>query len=190
MLAKVRSCAVVGMEGVIVEVEVDVSPGLPFFGVVGLPDAAVQEARERVRAAVRNSGFTFPMRRVVAALALANLKKAGPAYDLPIAVALLIATEQAPAEADGLILLGELGLDGTMRHTPGILPMVAASHEKGFSRFISSVYWISPACPGLALPGNPFGIFAVSLGLDKDGQFLDYFQVELQFRKSFGLKLG
>ena len=96
----------------------------------------MQEARERVRAAVRNSGFTFPMRRVVAALAPANLKKAGPAYDLPIAVAMFIATEQAPPEADGLILLGELGLDGTLRHTPGILPMVAASHEKGFSRVV------------------------------------------------------
>lgn len=126
----------VGMEGVIVEVEVDISPGLPFFGVVGLPDAAVSEARERVRAAVRNSGFTFPMRRVVAALAPANLKKAGPAYDLPIAVAMLIATEQAPSEADGLIILGELGLDGTLRHTPGILPMVAASHERGYSRVV------------------------------------------------------
>jgi magnesium chelatase family protein len=124
------------MEGVIVEVEVDISPGLPFFGVVGLPDAAVSEARERVRAAVRNSGFTFPMRRVVAALAPANLKKAGPAYDLPIAVAMLIATEQAPSEADGLIILGELGLDGTLRHTPGILPMVAASHERGYSRVV------------------------------------------------------
>ena len=136
MLAKVRSCAVVGMEGVIVEVEVDVSGGLPFFGVVGLPDAAVQEARERVRAAVRNSGFKFPGTRVVAALAPANLKKAGPAYDLPIAVATIIATGQAPAEADGLVLLGELGRDGTLRHTPGILPMVAASHEKGFSRIV------------------------------------------------------
>jgi magnesium chelatase family protein len=113
------------MEGVIVEVEVDVSGGLPFFGVVGLPDAAV-----------RNSGFSFPGTRVVAALAPANLKKAGPAYDLPIAVATIIATGQAPAEADGLILLGELGLDGSLRHTPGILPMVAASHENGFSRIV------------------------------------------------------
>jgi magnesium chelatase family protein len=136
MLAKVRSCAVVGMEGVIVEVEVDISGGLPFFAVVGLPDAAVQEARERVRAAVRNSGFRFPGTRVVAALAPANLKKAGPAYDLPIAVATIIATGQAPAEADGLVFLGELGLDGSLRHTPGILPMVAASHEQGFSRII------------------------------------------------------
>ena len=96
----------------------------------------MQEARERVRAAVRNSGFKFPGTRVVAALAPANLKKAGPAYDLPIAVATLIATGQAPPEADGLVLLGELGLDGTLRHTPGILPMVSASHEKGFSRIV------------------------------------------------------
>src|SRR5271157_2904166 len=136
MLAKVRSCAVVGMEGVIVEVEVDISPGLPFFGVVGLPDAAVQEARERVRAAVRNSGFKFPMTRVVAALAPANLKKAGPAYDLPIAVAMLIATGQTPAEADSLVLLGELGLDGTLRHTPGICrwsPLVMKRDSPGWS---------------------------------------------------------
>ena len=83
-----------------------------------------------MRAAVRNSGFKFPMTRVVAAFAPANLKKVGPAYDLPIAVAMLIATGQAPAEADSLVLLGELGLDGTLRHTPGILPMVSASHER------------------------------------------------------------
>lgn len=136
MFAKVRSCAVVGLDGVIVEVEVDIASGLPNFYVVGLPDASVSEARERVRAAVRNSGFEFPIRRIAASLAPANLKKAGPAYDLPIAVAILIATGQVPPEADGLILLGELALDGTLRHTPGILPMVAASREKGFSRIV------------------------------------------------------
>jgi magnesium chelatase family protein len=136
MLAKVRSCAVVGLEGVIVEVEVDVSSGLPKFIVVGLPDAAVSEARERVTAAVRNSGFTFPMRKVVASLAPANLRKAGPAYDLPIAVALLACTGQIPEQADDTILLGELALDGTLRHTTGILPMVAGSLEKGFSKII------------------------------------------------------
>jgi len=81
MLAKVMSCAVVGLEGAIVEVEVDISPGLPAFTVVGLPDTAVQEARERVRAAIRNSGCTFPMRRITVNLPPADLKKAGPAYD-------------------------------------------------------------------------------------------------------------
>ena len=86
MLAKVISCALVGLEGALVEVEVDIAPGLPNFFVVGLPDDAVREARERARAAVKNSGFTFPMRRIVVNLAPADLKKEGPAYDLPIAV--------------------------------------------------------------------------------------------------------
>jgi len=136
MLAKTRSCAVVGLEGVIVEVEVDVSSGLPKFIVVGLPDASVSEARERVTAAVRNSGFIFPMRKVVASLAPANLRKAGPAYDLPIAVALLACTGQIPEKSDDLVLLGELALDGTLRHTTGILPMVAGSIERGFSKIV------------------------------------------------------
>jgi magnesium chelatase family protein len=136
MLAKVKSCAVVGLEGVIVEVEVDIASGLPKFIVVGLPDAAVQEARERVTAAVRNSGFTFPMRKVVASLAPASLRKAGPAYDLPIAVGVLGGTQQIPPVKDDIIFLGELALDGTLRHTTGILPMVAASMEKGFPKVV------------------------------------------------------
>ena len=92
MLAKVISGAVIGLEGAIVEVEVDISAGLPQFTIVGLPDAAVQEARERVRAAIRNSGFTFPMKRIIVNLAPANLKKAGPAYDLTIAVGILFSS--------------------------------------------------------------------------------------------------
>ena len=136
MLAKVISCAIVGLDGVIVEVEVDISPGLPSFTIVGLPDAAVQEARERVRAAIRNSNFTFPTKRIVVNLAPANLKKAGPAYDLPIAVGILLGSEQVFADVTQTILLGELSLDGSLRHTTGILPMVAASHEKGFSTTI------------------------------------------------------
>jgi magnesium chelatase family protein len=136
MLAKVMSCAIVGLEGVIVEVEVDISPGLPSFTIVGLPDAAVQEARERVRAAIRNSNLNFPMKRIVVNLAPANLKKAGPAYDLPIAVGIILGSEQVSADVSQTILLGELSLDGTLRHTTGILPMVAATREKGFSSVI------------------------------------------------------
>ena len=136
MLAKVISCAIVGLDGVIVEVEVDISPGLPSFTIVGLPDTAVQEARERVRAAIRNSNFTFPTKRIVVNLAPANLKKAGPAYDLPIAIGILLGSEQVSADVTQTILLGELSLDGSLRHTTGILPMVAASHEKGFSTTI------------------------------------------------------
>jgi magnesium chelatase family protein len=136
MLAKVVSCAVVGLEGAVVEVEVDISPGLPSFTIVGLPDAAVQEARERVRAAIRNSGCSFPMKRVVVNLAPADLKKAGPAYDLPIAVGILLSSEQVQADVPQTIILGELSLDGSLRHTNGVLPMVALAQEKGFSSII------------------------------------------------------
>ena len=136
MLAKVISCAIVGLEGAVVEVEVDISPGLPSFTIVGLPDAAVQEARERVRAAIRNSGGNFPMRRVVVNLAPADLKKAGPAYDLPMAVGILLSSEQVEADVSQTIILGELSLDGSLRHTNGILPMVALAYEKGFPAII------------------------------------------------------
>ena len=136
MLATVKSAAVVGLEGHLVDVEVDISPGLPSFTIVGLPDTAVQEARERVRAAIRNSGCTFPMRRIVVNLAPANLKKAGPAYDLPIAVCILLSSEQVYADISQTTLLGELSLDGSLRHTNGILPMVALAQQEGLSTII------------------------------------------------------
>src|SRR5919205_3478044 len=115
MLAKVLTGAVVGLEGALVEVEVDIAPGgMPNFLVVGLPDAAVQEARERVRAAIRNSGLAFPMRRITVNLAPADLKKEGPSYDLPIAVGMLRATDQVVADVSRSVFLGELSLDGTV----------------------------------------------------------------------------
>lgn len=131
MLAKVISCAVVGLDGYMVQVEVDISPGLPKFFIVGLPDEAVQEARERVRGAIRNSGFTFPMRRITVNLAPADLKKEGPAYDLPIAIGILLATEQIVADVSDTVFLGELSLDGALRHTSGVLPMVGLAHQQG-----------------------------------------------------------
>lgn len=85
MLAKTNTCALNGIDGHLVEVEVDISPGMPAFNIVGLPDAAVQESRERVRAAIRNSGAEFPLRRITVSLAPADIKKTGPSYDLPIA---------------------------------------------------------------------------------------------------------
>jgi magnesium chelatase family protein len=136
MLAKVITCAVVGLEGAIVEVEVDIAPGLPSFTIVGLPDTAVQEAKERVRAAIRNSGCAFPTRRIVVNLAPAYLKKAGPAYDLPIAVGILLSSEQISADVSQTVLLGELSLDGSLRHTNGILPMVALAHREKISTVI------------------------------------------------------
>jgi magnesium chelatase family protein len=133
MLAKVLSCAVVGLEGAIVEVEVDIAAGLPAFNIVGLPDTAVQEARERVRAAVRNSGFTFPQKRITVNLAPADLKKEGPTYDLPIAVGILFSSEQLAAEVADTLFLGELSLDGSLRHTNGILPMIALAKDNGLN---------------------------------------------------------
>jgi magnesium chelatase family protein len=136
MLAKVISGAIVGLDGAIVEVEVDISSGLPFFAIVGLPDTAVQEAKERVRAAIRNSGGTFPMRRIVVNLAPADLKKAGPAYDLPIAVGILLSSEQVSADTSDTMFLGELSLDGNLRHTNGVLPLVALAHDEGIPTVI------------------------------------------------------
>ncbi len=133
MLAKVLTCATIGLDGAIVEVEVDISPGLPSFTIVGLPDAAVQEARERVRAAIRNSGYIFPAKRITVNLAPADLKKAGPAYDLPIAVGILLSSQQVYADVSQTVFLGELSLDGSLRHTNGILPMVALAQEKQLS---------------------------------------------------------
>ncbi len=131
MLARSLSCAVVGLDSALIEVEVDLSQGLPAFMIVGLPDAAVNEAKERVRAAVRNSGLQFPTKRITVNLAPADLRKAGPSYDLPIAVALLAASEQIALDPAQHLFLGELGLDGTLRHTTGILPMVALARERG-----------------------------------------------------------
>jgi len=133
MLARVTSCAVVGLEGAVVEVEVDIASGLPAFTIVGLPDKAVQEARERVRAAIRNSGYTFPNRRITVNLAPADLKKEGPAYDLPIAVGILLSSGQITAEPARTLFIGELSLDGRLRHTQGILPMAALARDKGLS---------------------------------------------------------
>ena len=134
MLAKVNSCAVIGLDGEIVEVEVDINnQGLPKFSVVGLGDTAVQEARERVRSAIRNSGLKFPTHIITVNLAPADLRKEGPAYDLPIAVGILIASGQVPAPRDGCVFLGELSLDGRLRHTNGVLPMVGLARERGFT---------------------------------------------------------
>ena len=133
-MAKVLSCAVVGMEGAMVDVEADILPGLPSFTIVGLPDKAVQEARERVRSAIRNSNYKFPNRRITVNLAPADLKKEGPSYDLAIAISILTSSEQLSADLTDSVFLGELSLDGRLRHTHGILPMVSLARDKGLTR--------------------------------------------------------
>lgn len=134
MLAKVYSCGVMGLDATLVDVEVDLSQGVPGLTMVGLPDTAVQEAKERVRAAIKNSGLQFPGRRVTVNLAPAEFKKEGPAYDLPIAIAILVATDQVHLDTQMTLYLGELGLDGSLRHTSGVLPMVTLAREQGIAR--------------------------------------------------------
>src|SRR3989449_6564755 len=129
-VARVTACALWGLEAALVTVEVDVANGLPAFQIVGLPDAAVSEARERVRAAIRNSGFEFPLRRVVANLAPAERKKEGAGFDLAIALGVLRATGQLAIDTDALCL-GELALDGSVRAVRGVMPRVRGAIGAG-----------------------------------------------------------
>jgi magnesium chelatase family protein len=124
MLAAVRSATLVGVDGHPVTVEVHVSSGLPAYHVVGLPDAAVRESRERVRAALLSSGLPFPMSRITVNLAPGGVRKSGSALELAVALGLLVATGELPAGVlDGVAVLGELGLDGTVRPVPGVLAL-------------------------------------------------------------------
>lgn len=132
MLSCVNSAGLAGIEGYKVMVETDVAPGMPAFDIVGLPDTAVKESKERVRSAVKNSGFSFPSRRVTVNLAPANVKKEGSVYDLPIAVAYLLSTGQLQNEnLSDCAFIGELSLDGSLRHINGVLPMVIALKSSG-----------------------------------------------------------
>jgi magnesium chelatase family protein len=127
VIAAIPSATLLGVEGRPVEVEVHVSTGLPCFNVVGLPDAACRESRDRVRAALLSSGLSWPLRRVTVNLAPSGVRKGGPGLDLPIAVGLLIAAgELAPETVAGTAMLGELGLDGSLRRVPGVVPLVEA----------------------------------------------------------------
>jgi len=131
MLAKVMSAAVLGIDAYPVEVEVDIaSRGLPFFSTVGLPDAAVKESKERVRAALKNTGFDFPLKQVVVNLAPADIKKEGSAFDLPIAVGMLIAEGVLTQEmVDGYLIVGELALDGRVKPVRGALSMAVLAKK-------------------------------------------------------------
>ena len=132
MLASLRSAAVVGVEALAVIVEVDVSIGLPVFTMVGLPDASVRESRDRVRTAIRNSGFEFPGHRITVNLAPADIRKAGASYDLPIALGVLAASGIIEARlVDGVVLLGELSLDGAIQPIRGVLPVAVAARREG-----------------------------------------------------------
>jgi magnesium chelatase family protein len=126
-----------GIDGYLVRIETDSSPGVPAFSIIGLPDRALNESRERVRAAIINSGFGFPPGRLLVSLAPADIRKEGPGFDLPIALALLATDEQLDAaRVRDFVTLGELALDGTLRPVPGILPMMLAAADAGFASVI------------------------------------------------------
>lgn len=135
MLAKVTSAATVGLNALAVKVEVDIEKrGFPAFTIVGLPDKAVEESRERVRSAITNTKANFPNYRITVNLAPADLKKEGSYYDLPIALGILFASGQLEGKLEDAVVLGELSLDGSLRHTPGVLPAVLLGEEEGFRR--------------------------------------------------------
>lgn len=151
MLARVFSCAVEGMEGVIVEVEVDTGGGLPRMIIVGLPDEAVQESRERVHSAIKNAGMSNPRGKVTVNLAPAVVRKEGAGYDLPIALGVLMATAQVPPQCvENALVIGELSLDGSVRHVRGVLPMAALARQKGFTRLFTPT---TDAAEAALIPG-------------------------------------
>lgn len=134
MVSHIYSMGLYGMDAFSVEVEADLSAGLPSFEVVGLPDAAVKESRDRVRSAMKNCGFEFPVSKITVNLAPADKRKEGPIYDLPVLIALMKASGQLPAELDGSVFIGELSLTGEVRPVRGVLPMAIRAREDGFSR--------------------------------------------------------
>jgi magnesium chelatase family protein len=170
-LAKAYSAAVHGIDAYLVEVEVDVGRGLAGqFPIVGLPDAAVQEARERVRAAIRNTGLAFPDRRITVNLAPADIRKEGPSLDLPIAAGLLAACGQV--EREGLkdtVLVGELALDGAVRPVSGVLPVALGAKAAGMRRLLVPVENAPEAAVVGGLEIYPVRSLAEVVGLLNDG---------------------
>ena len=137
MLARVLSSAVIGIDAFIVEVEVDITSGLPTFTTVGLPEASVKESKERVKSAINNSGYRFPDDRITVNLAPANIKKEGTGFDLPIALGILTATRITPQEiVSKYLVLGELSLDGRIKPVKGSLPMALAAKSSDHTGII------------------------------------------------------
>ncbi len=137
MLARVWSASLLGIDAIQVGVEVDVSGGLPAIAVVGLPDTAVQESRERVKAALKNAGFAFPVRRIVINLTPADLRKEGPCFDLPISIGILAASEQVDVQLlEDFLFLGEMSLDGSLRAIAGVLPIAATAQKMGLKGLV------------------------------------------------------
>lgn len=135
MLAHVFSCAVIGLDGVLIDIEVDYGQGLPHMAIVGLPDEAVKESRERVYSAIKNSFLVYPRKPLTVNLAPASVRKEGPAFDLPIAIGVLVTADQIPLESiENSLFIGELSLDGSVRHVRGVLAAAALARAEGYKR--------------------------------------------------------
>src|SRR5687767_2060344 len=153
MLARIRSAAVLGVDAYLMEIEVDIASGMPSFSTVGLPQGAVKEGRERVSAALANAGFAMPLRRITVNLAPADIRKDGSSLDLPIALGILVASDQLPgSRLDGRIVLGEVGLEGDLRPVRGVLPIALAARSAG--------------CTGLIVPRGNLAEAAVVHGIE------------------------
>ncbi len=156
MMARTHSMGLFGMEGFPVEVETDISQGLPAFELVGLPDAAVKEAKDRVRAAIKNCGFQFPVGRITMNLAPADRKKVGPMYDLPLLISLLMASRQLSCFTEGCAFLGELSLSGEVRPVRGVLVMACAARDAGFTHL-----FVPEACAAEAAVAEGISVYPV-----------------------------
>ncbi|MCP4566144.1 MAG: YifB family Mg chelatase-like AAA ATPase, partial [FCB group bacterium] len=180
MLAKVLSSAVEGINAYLVEVETDISPQLPSFTTVGLPETAVRESKDRVKAAIKNSGFHFPAKKVTVNLAPADVKKVGTAFDLPMAIGILAATGQIRTEDfSNTVCLGELSLDGTIRPVTGILPMAIKLRELGTKRIIVPKENAAEAAIAEGLPVFPIDNLADAVQFLEDDSNVASFTVDI-----------
>lgn len=169
MVSRIWSVGLNGISGYQISCECDLSGGLPAFDIVGLPDAAVRESRERIRSAIKNCGFDFPMRRITVNLAPADTKKEGALYDLPILLAVLAASGQIQADFSDSVFIGEVALDGTLRPVSGALPCAAAAAENRFSK----IFVPFANAPEAALAKGP-----VVFGVDSIQELIGFFRGE------------
>lgn len=173
MFGRLTSGAILGVEAQRIEIECDVSGGLPCFQIVGLPDKEVSESRERIRSALRNAGYSFPAGRITANLAPADVRKHGVAFDLPIALAILIASGQLPAPRNPLLFVGELALDGAVRPVAGVLPLALRAAEEGLGGIVVPNDNVAEATLVPGLPVYPVSSLAeAAASLRGGGAFL------------------
>jgi magnesium chelatase family protein len=209
MLAKIFSAAILGIDAYLVEVEVDIFWGLPGISMVGLPDAAVQESKERVRSAIKHSGFQFPAQRITINMAPANTRKSGPVFDLAVATGILAASEQlAQQHLDEYVLVGELSLDGSLRPVQGVLPVAISALKAGKRKMLVPVQNVKEAALVKGLEVYPVtnlamaveileqrsqqkpAVFSLEPRLESIGTEMDYSEVKGQAYAKRGLEIA